>query len=337
MLKHRSVLGLVVVVAGLASLCRAQLIDPDADVTYHPASTATAEALLTAQILGVRDTVVGAYAADPDPYDPADDDYYSDSHTKVFADLEAGAVGIFSLDQFDPTRTLPNTDTRVGKLRGAMLYLTVHLKRGRLVIDAETRRAITAATLQIGANLRVSNASLGVDFFASPHAEATGSLTGDVYRHGDTAVPYDPYDGQWPDPRLSEAELDLYSTGPDKLAAIIDPNDPNNSFVYAPIFVDLRGPDADAMALFTGSGTVDFAYFSSPYADVDFSPNQIANVWPSTVTFDLEARLVYLYADAIPEPASMGLICAALAPVLARRFRRRMLPRTALGSAIKTE
>ena len=89
--------------------------------------------------------------------------------------------------------------------------------------------------------------------------------------------------------------------------------------------MDLSNPDE--MALFTGSGTVDFAYFSSPYADVDFSPNQIANIWPSTVTFDLEARLVYLYADAIPEPASMALMCAALTPVLARRFRRRMPPR----------
>jgi len=317
MLKH--VLGLAVVVVALASPCYAQLIDPNADVTYHPANTATVEAVLTAQILGVKGTVVGAYAADPDPADPADGDYYSDSHTKVFADLEVGASGIISLDQFDPTRLMPNTTDPVGKLRGALLYLTVHLKGGRLVIDNESRRAITTATLQIGANLGVNNASLGVDVSASSYAEATGALTGDVYNPGVPGVPYDPYDGQFPDPHLSDAELDLYSTGPDKLAAIIDPNDPDSSFVYAPIFVDLSDPDD--MALFTGSGTVDFAYVSSPYGHVDFSPSPIANMWPSLVTFDLEARLVYLYAGAIPEPATLSLLALGGLAMIRRRRR----------------
>ena len=318
MLKHVFVLGLAAVgIVMLASPCHAQLIDPNADVMYHPADSPTAEAFLTTQILGVKATVVGAYAAEPNPPDP--DGYYSDSHTKVFADLEAGASGIIALDQFDDTRIMPN-GKKVEDLRGVLLYLTVHLKGGRIVLDNETLRAIQSATLQIGANLQVNNAALGVNFSASPFAQKSGALANDVNTNGT-----DPYDGQWPNPNLSDAVLDLYSTGADKLAAIIDANDPNNFFTFAPIYVDLNDPAQ--LALFTGNGTVDFVYSSSPYGHATFSPSQIANVWSSMVKFDLEARLVYLYAGIIPEPASMGLLVAALAPILARRRRRRRMSR----------
>ena len=315
MLKHVFVLGLAAVgIVMLASPCHAQLIDPNADVMYHPADSPTAEAFLTTQILGVKATVVGAYAAEPNPPDP--DGFYADSHTKVFADLEAGASGIIALDQFDDTRIMPN-GKQVEDLRGVLLYLTIHLKGGRIVLDNEALRAIQTATLQIGVNLQVNNAALDVDFSASPFAQTSGALANDVDTNGT-----DPYDGQWPNPHLSDAELDLYSTGADKLAAIIDPN---SFFTYAPIYVDLNDPAE--LALFTGNGTVDFVYSSSPHGHAAFSPSQTANVWSSMVTFDLEARLVYLYAGIIPEPASMGLLVAALAPILARRRRRRRMSR----------
>lgn len=318
MLKHTFVLGLVVVGAVMLALPgHAQTINPNADVLYHPADTATSESILNGQIQATKALVVGAYAADPNVPAPSPNDYYSDSHTKVFSDLEAGASGIISLDQFDPTRAMPNSSNQVGQLRGALLYLTVHLKGGRLVIDNETRRAVTSAILQIGANLRVSQPTLGVNFSASPYAQASGSLASDVNTDGT-----DPYDGMFPpDLSASDAELDLYSTGADKLAAIIDASDPNNFFAYQPIYVDLNDPDI--MALFTGSGTIDFGYSSSPYAHADYTPSQIVNVWPGMVTFDIEARLVYLYAETIPEPTSMALLSIALSPVLMRRIRRR--------------
>lgn len=324
MLKHTFVLCSISVVVGmmLACPCQAQLIDPAADVEYHPASDPTLEAILDKQILDTRSLVVGVHAIDPAP-DPDLDDYYSDSHTKVFADLHAGASDIIRLDQFDPTRAMPGGNDPVGELRGVLLYLRVHLKGGRYVLDNETTRAIQTATLQIGANLNVKNASsnpIPVDFSASPYAQAElapgATLASDVNTDGT-----DPYDGARPDADWSDAVLDQYSTGADKLAAIIDPNDPSNFFEYVPMYTDLTDPVA--LAAFTGNGTVDFVFSSSTYGHADYSPSQMVNIWPSRVTFDLEARLVYVYADAVPEPASMGLLLAALAPILVRRFRRR--------------
>lgn len=321
MLKHVFVAGLAVVGIMLASPCHAQLIDPNDDVEFHHAlvTNPTTEAALTAQILGVKGTVVGAYASEALP--PAQDAYYSDSHSQVFGNLEAGASGIIALDKFDPTRTNPGTNDTVGKLRGVLLYLTVHLKGGRLVLDNETTRAIQTATLQIGANLNVTSrdATLGVNFASSPFVEVSGSLAADVNTDGS-----DPFDGQWPSQNLTSAQLDQYSTGADKLAAIIDPADPNNFFEFVPIYVDLSEPAEVALFTDDGSGeTIDFVFNSSPYGHVDYSPSQLANAWSSKVTFDLEARLVYLYAEAIPEPTSMALLGACLTPILARRLRRR--------------
>jgi len=245
----------------LASPCHAQ-IDPTADVLYHPADNPTTEAFLTGQIQGAKALVVGVHGNDPLPPDP--DAYYADSHTKVFADLAAGASGIIALDKFDPTRTMYENGDPVGELRGVLLYLTVHLKGGRLVLDNEASEAIQSAVLQIGANLNVSNAALGVNFSASPYAEAElapgTTLASDVNTNST-----DPYDGKRPDRTLSDAVLDLYSTGADKLAAIIDPNDPDNFFEYIPLYNDLHDPDE--IALFTSSGpddkTILFAFSSS--------------------------------------------------------------------------
>lgn len=313
-----SVLGLAVAVFCLTSPCQA-LIDPAADVLYHPADTATAETLLTGQIQAAKSLVVGVHASDPAP-DPALDAYLADSHTSnplVFGNLEAGAGGIISLDKFDPTRIpVPGGDP-VGQLRGVLLYLTVHLKSGRYVLDNETKSAIQTATVQIGAELHVINSALGINFSATPFKEVTGALASDVNTNGT-----DPYDGKFPNGNLSETELDKYCVGADKLAAIIDSDDPANFFAYAPLYTDLTDPDK--LALFTGSGTIDFVFTSDPYASATWTPSVLAYVWPSLVKFDIEARLVYLYADAaVPEPASMGLLVAAFAPVLLRRFRGR--------------
>ncbi len=314
MLKHVSVLGLVVVGVMLASPCHAQSIDPNfVDVEFHPANSATTEAMLTGQIQATKSQAEATYSADPNVPNPPADAYYSDSHTKVFYDLQAGSAGIIALDQFDPTRNMPNGDP-VGQLRGAMLYLTIHLKGGRIVLDNETMRAIQTATLQIGANLRVTQGGLNIDHSTSPYAEASSPLAADVNSNGT-----DPYDGQWPNPTWDDATLDLYSTGADKLAAVIDSTDPANTFVDAPIYVDLSNPTE--IAMFTGNGTVDFVYTSSPYGHASYSPSQMANVWSSMVTFDLEARLVYLYADARPEPTTTARRGAGLGRMLTRRHR----------------
>ena len=64
MLKHVFVMGLAVVGIMLASPCHGQFIDPNADVMYHlaDANNPTTEAFLDTQIMGVKATVVGAYA-----------------------------------------------------------------------------------------------------------------------------------------------------------------------------------------------------------------------------------------------------------------------------------
>ena len=315
MLSRIFVLGLVVGAICLVSPCQAT-IDPRADVLFHPATQGTAEAALTGQIQATTATVVGAHSGDTHPPTPAD--FYADSHTKVFSNLQAGATGFFSLDQFNPNRFLNNDGvTPVGKLQGVLLYFTIHLKSGRLVFDNESTQTVSAAIVQIGTSLSAwsTDPAVGIQFLTNPRVTKSGSLAGDLTPDG------------FPDlAHMTQAQIDAASTGPDKLAAIIDPGDPANSHVEQPIYTDLT--NATALAAFvkqpSGTGKITFGYVSQPTTS-HFAGNQDVIEWAIPPTFDIEARVVYLYA-AVPEPASMGLLAAAFVPVLARRMRKRQSP-----------
>jgi hypothetical protein len=312
MLSKLCVLALAVAVFSVVSPCQA-LIDPNADVLYHPSGQGTAEAALTAQIQATAGTVSGAHSGDIPP--PTPNDYYADSHTKVFKDLEAGATssnsGIITLDQFNPNRFMPNGDP-VGELQGVLLYFTVHLKSGRQVLDNESTKKVVAAIVQIGTSLHAwsYDPDIGINFTTDPNVRVTGDLAADT--NGPDNFTYDE--------TMTQAEINAASTGPDKLAAIINPNDPANSYGEQPIYTDVTDPVA--LAAFIGTGQVRFDYDSSPITS-HYAGNQDVADWAIPPKFDIEARVVYLYAADVPEPASMGLLAAVFVPVLARRLRKR--------------
>jgi hypothetical protein len=241
-----------------------------------------------------------------------------ESDANTFGDLEVGALsGIIALDQFNPDGILPNGDP-VGELQGVLLYLRVHLKRGRLVLDNENEGEllVNVRKLWIGGTLGVVNEDLNIHYEASPLKqvpENTVILTKDVDVTGTN-----PYDGQWPDTGLSDAVLDLYSAQEDhdKLAVIIRPDDPDYSFLYQATYTA-----ATDLEIFTGTGEVSFEYGSHLEQGYDVG-GQDVNAWSVPLTFDIEAQVIYLYAG-VPEPASMGLLAAAFAPVLLRRLQKR--------------
>jgi hypothetical protein len=313
MLNRLFVLGLAAAVFSLAAPCQA-LIDPTADVLYHPSSQGTAEAALTSQIQATAVTVSGAHAGDDPP--PTPNDYYADSHTAVFADLEAGATslnsGIITLAQFNPNRFL-NDDgvTPLGELQGVLLYFTVHLKSGRQVFDNESTEKVVAAIVQIGTSLHAwsYDPDIGINFTTAPNVSVTGDLLADT--NGADNFTYEE--------TMTQAQIDAASTGPDKLAAIIKPDNPANFYGEQPIYTDVTDPVA--LAAFIGTGQVRFDYDSSPITS-HYAGNQNVADWAIPPKFDIEARVVYLYA-AVPDPASMGLLAAAFAPVLLRRLRKR--------------
>ena len=326
MLKRLLLLGLVVGVMSLATPSYA-VLDAN-DVMYHPAdSPVLGNSVLTGQILDSKEATVNAYSnagGNVTPPDPTS--YYADSHTQTFSNLLAGTGGTLSLDQYDPTRINPNTNKNVGQLRGVLLYLTVHLKGGRLVLDNESSKEIPSVVLQVGALLNVDQTSLRPDpdkpmFSANPYAEYGTADTGTPVAADIVSGP-DPFDGQIPNYMASDDVLDQYCQGADKLADIIDPDAPGSSFDYAPLYTELTDPAK--LALFVGDGTIDLTYDSLPFGYGDFG-GQVANVWPSAVTFDIEARVVYLYAqDAVPEPATLCLLAGTAVPALLRRRRRKI-------------
>jgi len=311
MLRYLFALGFVVGVVFLASPCQA-LITPG-DITLHPSGQPTAETALTGQIQATAGAVSGAHSGDPNP--PSPDDFFADAHTKVFADLKAGASGVFTLDQFNPNRTLPNGDP-VGQLQGLLLYFTVHLKTGRQVFDNETNKVVNTAVLQIGTSLSVwsTNPAAGVNCAISPSASNSGSLAAD---------PVPDFPSGFPNPNtLTPTQINAYSIGPDRLAAVIDPNAASSRDEVNAIHLDTESTSAAILAAFTGTGTVSFNYTSllNTYHEVS---SQGVIGWTISPKFDLEARVVYLYAGSVPEPASMGLLAAASMPLLARRLRKR--------------
>jgi hypothetical protein len=315
-----SVLGLVAAVFYLASPCQA-LIDPG-NITYRPAATPnTPELMLNQQINATLIPVYGAHAGDVPAPQPSD--YYADAHTVVFEDLGVGAHGSFELLQFDPYRTL-NDDgqTKISKLQGVLLYFTVHLKSGRQVFDNQSSKAITSGLIEIGASLSVRsvygngsyNPIIGVNCSISPSDANSGNLGPNIDG---------PYNGKPPKvSTLSAAEIELWSHGPDKLAAIIDPNAASSTdTVPNVIYLDTDPAHADLLAAFTGTGTVSFDYTSALNTYHEINGANLVG-WTVPPKLDIEARVVYLYAG-VPEPASMGLLAAVFAPVLLRRLRKR--------------
>lgn len=316
MLKHAFVLGLAVVGIMLASPCHAQLIDKNADVLYHPSGDPTTEQILDQQIQGASGVLSGAHSGDPVP--PQPDDFFVDTHTQVFENLMAGKSGIFSLDQFNPNRTLNNDGTTaITQLQGVLLYFTVQLKNGRQVFDNETNKEVSQAVLEIGANVNVwsTNADIAriVNFSANPTIRKSGSLAPDV--NG-------PNDG-FPSDITDLTEVEAHSTGLDKLAVVIDPSDPNTSADINEIHVDTNPSSSDLLAAFTGTGQVEFEYNSlvNTYHQVN---SQGVLGWTIQPTYDIEARVVYLYS-AVPEPASMSLLAIGAFSVLARRRRKKRM------------
>jgi hypothetical protein len=304
-----SLSGLVVAVLCLASPCQA-LINSDPDVKYYPAKDATMGTFLGSQILGITDTVAQAYgdAGQPIP-DPATQ--YADSNTAVFENLYTGGpTRNFVLDQFNPNRILPNGD-QVGELQGVLLYFTVKLKSGRKVIDNETAAMISGVTARIGADLHVwsDDPTIGIHFEAHPRVTPLPK---------DLAVDMDSADGKPKWWLMTQEQIEAVSTGTDRLAAIIDPTDPANSYDQNPIYTKINDPAA--LAAFVGTGKILFKFDSDPNTSSS-ALNQGVTTWSVPPQFDIEARVVYLYAA--PEPASMGLLAAAFIPVLARRRRKR--------------
>jgi hypothetical protein len=309
MLNRLFVLGVAAAVFSLASPCQA-LIDPGADVLYHPALAPTAEAALTSQIQATTGIVVGAHAGDADP--PAPSDYYTDSHTAVFENLYTGGpTRNFVLDQFNPNRIMPNGDP-VGELQGVLLYFTVQLKSGRKVIDNDTTAKIVGVMASIGASLHVWSAdpTIGINFSTTPSVTPPPK---------DLLADMNGPDGKPDWQHMTQVQIEAASTGTDKLAAIINPNDPANSYGEQPIYTDVYDPVT--LAAFVGTGQVRFDYDSLPITFTS-ALNQGVITWSIPPQFDIEARVVYLYT-AVPEPASMGLLAAAFAPVLLRRLRKR--------------
>lgn len=321
--------GLAVVGGLLALPCHAQITDPDAKAEFyraydpnHPAYESTAEAFLTGQIAGVKATVVGAYAANPGIPAPDPDDYYADSHTKVFENLLTGKTGIFALDQFDPNRTLNNDGTTaITKLQGLLLYFTVQLKSGRQVFDNETPKDISKALLEIGANVHVwcknDDIRTKVDFSANPYvSKSRKPLKADF-------CPGDPNDG-FPCDITDLTEVNEHCNGEDKLAVIIDPSDPNTSGEVNEILVVLDASHSDLLEAFTGNKTVEFEYTSSLTTHHQIEGQGVIG-WSIPPTYDIEARVVYLYS-AVPEPTSMSLLAIGVFSVLARRRKKRRTP-----------
>jgi len=317
MLKHAFVLGFVVVGVMLAAPCHAQLIDESADVLYHPSGDPTTEQILDQQIQGASGILSGAHAGDPVP--PQPDDFFVDTHTRVFENLLTGKSGIFALDQFNPNRTLNNDGTTaITQLQGVLLYFTVQLKSGRQVFDNESDKEVSQAVLEIGANVNVwsknSDIASSVNFFASPTVRKSGSLEPNV--NG-------PNNG-FPSDMTDLTEVEAHSTGLDKLAVIIDPSDPNTAADINEIHVDTNPSSSDLLAAFSGTGQVEFEYNSSlnTYHQVN---SQGVIGWTIQPTYDIEARVVYLYS-AVPEPATMSLLTIGVFSVLARRRRKKRMP-----------
>jgi len=315
MLKHTFVLGLAVVGMMLASPCQAKLINPNADVLYHPSGQPTSEQTLTNQIQGTSVAVSGAHSNDK-PVPPQPEDFFADTHTVVFGDLLTGQSGIFALDQFNPNRTLNNDGTTaITHLQGVLLYFTVQLKTGRQVFDNQSNKEVSKAILEIGANVNVwsKNADIAdsVNFSASPTVRKSGILAPDVD---------DPNNG-FPSDITDLTEINAHSTGLDKLAVIIDPSDPNTLGDVNEIHVDATSSSSNLLAAFTGTGTVEFGYNSSLNTHHQVNSQGVIG-WTIQPTYDIEARVVYLYS-AIPEPASMSLLTIGVFSVLAKRKRKR--------------
>jgi hypothetical protein len=233
-----------------------------------------------------------------------------ESDANAANNLAVGAPGgIIALKQFVPGGILPDGNS-VGQLEGVVLDFTMYLNGGRYVLDNENAFPVLVTKVWIGGTLGVVNDALGVHFERSPLKQVNSvTLAKDVGTN--------PYDGQWPDPDWSYAVLDLYSnpTELDKLAVIIQPGDPAYSYTLHMEFTD----PAD-LAKFTGTGQISFTYNSLLNQGHD-TGGQDVHAWPGRLTFNIEAHVLYVYAGA-PEPATMGLLAAAFAPVLLRRRKR---------------
>ncbi len=198
-----------------------------------------------------------------------------------------------------------------------LLYFTVQLKTGRQVFDNETNKEVSQAILEIGANVNVwgkdPDIAAKVNFSASPTVRKSGVLAPDV--NG-------PDDG-FPSDMTNLTEINAHSTGLDKLAVVIDPSDPDTYKDVNEILVDTTPSNADLLAAFTGTGTVEFGYSSllNTYHQVN---SQGVIGWSIQPTYDIEARVVYLYS-AVPEPASMSLLAIGVFSVLAKRKRKRKM------------
>jgi hypothetical protein len=291
------------------------LIDPGADVTLHPALVPTAEVTLTNQIEATLGPVYGAHAGDTPP--PTPSDYYADSHTAVFENLYTGGpTRNFVLDQFNQLdefgqpRIMPNGDP-VGELQGVLLYFTVQLKSGRKVIDNDTTAKIVGVMASIGASLHVWSAdpTIGINFSTTPSVTPPPK---------DLLADMNGPDGKPDWQHMTQVQIEAASTGTDKLAAIINPNDPANFYAEQPIYTDVTDPVA--LAAFVGTGQVRFNYDSSPIRSY-YADNQNVADWAIPPKFDIEARVVYLYA-AVPEPATLSLLALGGLAVIRRRGLR---------------